>query len=266
MKWEVFFRAIVAIGVIGGGVVVAWGIMDASSMMPETAGAAVFEDIEDSGVEHPVTAVLLNFRAYDTFLEILVLTTAFWGVWSLRGRRAPPMSRLPGQLLSRIAAWLIPVFVVIAVYILWAGSHRPGGEFQAGAVLGAAGILALLVGKAVPGSRRALLRHLMVVGGGATFLGMGAVGWLMTGDLFGFEPGWAKGAILIIEVAAVVSVAFVLICLFAGGVARLSGDVERRPVGSGESTGIDEIEYRDLRGAIETAYRKARGPGGDDDH
>ncbi len=266
MKWEIFFRAIVAIGVICGGALVAWGIVDAQGMAPEAAGAAVFWHLEDSGVDHPVTAVLLNFRAYDTFLEILVLTTAFWGVWSLRGRRAPPLSRPPGQLLSRIAAWLIPVFAVIAVYILWAGSHRPGGEFQAGAVLGAAGILALLVGKAVPGSRRALLRHLMVVGGGATFLGMGAVGLLMTGDFFGFAPGWAKGAILIIEVAAVVSVAFVLICLFAGGVARLSGDVEHRPVGPGESTGVGEIEYRDLRAAIETAYHKATSRGGDDDH
>jgi multisubunit Na+/H+ antiporter MnhB subunit len=35
-----------------------------------------------------VTAVLLNFRGYDTLLEIAVLTVALVGVWALGPRRA----------------------------------------------------------------------------------------------------------------------------------------------------------------------------------
>ena len=36
----------------------------------------VNEKLADSGVNHPVTAVLLNFRGYDTMLEVAVLFVA----------------------------------------------------------------------------------------------------------------------------------------------------------------------------------------------
>ena len=39
--------------------------------------------METSGVRNPVTAVLLNFRGYDTLLEMGVLLVALLGVWSL---------------------------------------------------------------------------------------------------------------------------------------------------------------------------------------
>ncbi len=40
--------------------------------------------MDRSGVTHPVTAVLLNFRGYDTLLEVAVLLIALVGTWSLR--------------------------------------------------------------------------------------------------------------------------------------------------------------------------------------
>jgi multisubunit Na+/H+ antiporter MnhB subunit len=42
----------------------------------------------ESGVDHPVTAVLLNFRSYDTLLEIAVLLLAV--VVALALREAQP--------------------------------------------------------------------------------------------------------------------------------------------------------------------------------
>src|SRR5690554_4191920 len=42
--------------------------------------STVMERIGESGVDHPPTAVLLNFRAYDTWLEVAVLLLAVWGV------------------------------------------------------------------------------------------------------------------------------------------------------------------------------------------
>ncbi|HSM22152.1 MAG TPA: hydrogen gas-evolving membrane-bound hydrogenase subunit E, partial [Rubrivivax sp.] len=45
--------------------------------------ASVDAQLAASGVAHPVTAVLLNFRAYDTLLESIVLLVALVGVWSL---------------------------------------------------------------------------------------------------------------------------------------------------------------------------------------
>jgi len=44
---------------------------------------AVAGQLKNSGVSNPVTAVLLNFRGYDTLLEMVALLLALLGVWSL---------------------------------------------------------------------------------------------------------------------------------------------------------------------------------------
>ena len=43
----------------------------------------VHANLEISGVSNPVTAVLLNFRAYDTLLELTVLLAAMLGILAL---------------------------------------------------------------------------------------------------------------------------------------------------------------------------------------
>ena len=60
------------------------------SLPPDAAGlsAQVAANLQTSGVSNPVTAVLLNFRGYDTLLEMVVLLLALLGVWSLEGRPA----------------------------------------------------------------------------------------------------------------------------------------------------------------------------------
>ena len=55
---------------------------------------AVAGQLEKSGVSNPVTAVLLNFRGYDTLLEMVVLTLALLGVWS---HGAQPAVRSAGR-------------------------------------------------------------------------------------------------------------------------------------------------------------------------
>jgi len=43
----------------------------------------VSANLDSAGAENPVTAVLLNFRAYDTLLESMVLLAALIAIWSL---------------------------------------------------------------------------------------------------------------------------------------------------------------------------------------
>ena len=60
----------IAIGVLGLGLIVVLMLTDnISSSLP----ALVQDKLTHSGVQNPVTAVLLNFRSYDTLLEIGVL-------------------------------------------------------------------------------------------------------------------------------------------------------------------------------------------------
>ena len=81
------------------------------SLPPDAVGlsAQVAANLETSGVSNPVTAVLLNFRGYDTLLEMVVLLLALLGVWSLGGAGHPVASVGPGVdsggRLSAVGRW-----------------------------------------------------------------------------------------------------------------------------------------------------------------
>ena len=107
--------------------------------------ASVVENLDASGVQNPVTAVLLNFRGYDTLLEMAVLLLALLGVWSL-GELPRQRDSAPGMVLNMLSRLLIPILILVAGYLLWVGANAPGGAFQAGSVLAAAGVLLLLAG------------------------------------------------------------------------------------------------------------------------
>ena len=136
-------RALVRVPAALLAAVLALGLGWAVLSLPEPATGLtgrVDAELPNSGVSHPVTAVLLNFRGYDTLLEIGVLLLALLCVWSLRlspARRDPEAARTP--VLGYLVRLLVPVVLVVTVYLLWAGSKQPGGAFQAGAVLAAAG-------------------------------------------------------------------------------------------------------------------------------
>ena len=98
---------------------------------------AVAGQMAASGVRHPVTAVLLNFRGYDTLLEIAVLLLALIVILAAGIDTSSDRARAANPVLQTMARLVAPVMVVVAVYLLWAGAFRPGGAFQAGAVLAA---------------------------------------------------------------------------------------------------------------------------------
>lgn len=224
-KGEAFFRALTAVFLLVGGGVFFWVILGLDASGGGVAGALALERYEEVGTDHPVTAVLLGFRAYDTLLELVVLLTAFWGVWSLGEREEEPLSPPPDVLLERVALGWVPVLILLSIYLLYAGGHQPGGEFQAGAVLGAAGVLLLLVGRPIPGSWRERFVESLAVLGPAIFVVIGILGILMTGDVLALREGWEKALLLTIEAGAVLSIGMILTALFAGSEERLRGGV-----------------------------------------
>lgn len=195
------------------------GLSVAVLSLPEQAPGLqekVAEKLDLSGVANPVTAVLLSFRGYDTLLEIGVLLLALAGVWSL----APaPATRepAPGAVLDLLARLLAPLMVLVAGYLLWAGAHAPGGAFQAGAVLGAAGVLLLLTGWRLPARLAGWPLRVTLVLGLAVFATVGVGGMLIGGRFLEYPPAWAGGLILLIEAAATLSIGVTLAALFRGG-------------------------------------------------
>ncbi len=115
----------------------------------------------DTKVPNLVTAVLADYRGYDTMFETIVILTAGISIFAiLRVMRrdddvvAPSPAaanrtidgdhhRIIVGTTCRIAAPLIQIF---ALYVVAHGHHSPGGGFQGGVMLGASFILLALSG------------------------------------------------------------------------------------------------------------------------
>jgi len=178
--------------------------------------ADVLGKMDRSGVTHPVTAVLLNFRGYDTLLEMAVLLLALLGVWSLGNLPAAGPEPGPGPVLDTLKQLLVPVLIVVAGYLLWTGAHAPGGAFQAGAVLGAAGVLLLLTGWRLPRRAAGYPLRVALLAGVAVFLLVAALPLPGGGQLLEYNPNYAGLLILVVEAFATVSIGVTLAALFLG--------------------------------------------------
>ncbi|MFW6092864.1 MAG: MnhB domain-containing protein [Pseudomonadota bacterium] len=199
---------------------VVWGGLVAAvlTMAPVEDGLSVEVGarLASSGVDNPVTAVLLNFRGYDTLLEVAVLTLAVLGIWSVNvmpRRRAGA----PGLVLSFLIRILVPFMVLLGGYLLWAGADSPGGAFQAGVVFAAAGVLVLLSGTPLPRHLEGWPLRTAMALGLVTFLVAGILLLLLEGRFLEYPRLQAKHWILAIEVAAAVSIGIVLAAAIRGG-------------------------------------------------
>lgn len=204
--------ACVTFGVVLAGSI--WAI--AGSQPPVNLPRVLDEHLAHSGVDHPVTAVLLNFRSYDTLLEIGVLVIA--GIAGISMAKTAsledPDLRTSDPLLYALQRWFVPLMVLLAGYLLWAGADRPGGAFQAGAVLAATGVLMRLGGISMAFLRPGLLLRLGLVLGFSVFLAV-AVASVFGGDAFlAYPPEMTKGLIVVIESVLTLSIAMVLLALF----------------------------------------------------
>lgn len=139
--------------VIAVALVAAMGNLTAATP-PIGLGGEVAANLDASGVEHPVTAVLLAFRSFDTLLEIAVLLVAVVAATTLADLfrdedlfARQPQLRRSAPLLASYVPRILPLLVLIGGWILFAGSKLPGGAFQAGAVLGAALVLLRIAGR-----------------------------------------------------------------------------------------------------------------------
>ncbi len=184
---------------------------------PTGLTARVMEQIDQSGVSHPPTAVLLNFRAYDTWLEVAVLLLAAWGALALRqATRLPeqPQATSAGPVLDWLVRLLVPLLIVTGVYLLWLGTNAPGGAFQAGAVIGAALVLLRLSGYRSVGLLDALWLRGSLLAGFAGFLLIATVLFLAGWTFLEYPPDQAGLLIVIIELLITWTVAVSFVALF----------------------------------------------------
>lgn len=202
------------IAIVAG--VLGWAVL---SLPKEAAGLTghSLAQLSKSGVTNPVTAAVLNYRGYDTLLEIAVLLLALLGTWAVTRTEPVANPPPPSVVLLAFVRMVLPVMVLIAGYLLWIGAFAPGGAFQAGAVVAGAILLWLLADarrSSLPAERWQLP---LLALGLAVFIAV-AVGVMGDGrTLLEYPPAHAGLLILLIEAAALISIALTLAALYLGG-------------------------------------------------
>lgn len=197
---------VVLVGALGMAVVSLPG--EAVGLRPEVEAR-----LEASGVRHPVTAVLLNFRGFDTLLEIVVIWIAGVVCWTFPRRRELVLR--PDLQLTSLVRFVDPILLVTAAYLLWAGSRAPGGAFQAGVLLGAGAALRLMAGEVLP--KAGVIPRFLLSLGALVFLTVGVAAVLTGLPFLGYGPGDAGTWLLVIEVGGTLSIGYALMLLFQRG-------------------------------------------------
>lgn len=217
IRWAVTLLCAALAGIL------AWALLHALDSAPhDMLPQAISANLVTSGVSNPVTAVLLNFRAYDTLLELAVLLTAVLGILALGP--ANPGYQPAGPVFDGLVRWLVPVLILTAGYLLWVGAHAPGGAFQAGAMLAAAGVVLRLAGRSRIGLPDGIVLRIVMAAGVGVFLLVGLSLLLLGRPFLGYPPDWAGSLILLIETAAMLSIAATLLLAFLGGRPESTGD------------------------------------------
>lgn len=157
----------------------------------------------ETGADNLVTAVLLNYRAFDTFGEVMIIFVALAAVMavlstpgSARGEGAGPAAA-ERVTISPVVFFIIritaPFIAAFGAFVIFKGHLAPGGGFQGGVILGALLVLlSVVLGRDAqqPLIPVAIARWLQVAGPLA-FLVVGLLGLALTGALLGYpdDPG-----------------------------------------------------------------------------
>ncbi len=120
--------------------------------------------VYETKVPNLVTAVLADYRGFDTMFETVVIFVAGIGIIAVLRAFGTPAAELPegggeegdDDLIIRTTCNLVfPVIQVFALYVVAHGHHSPGGGFQGGVMLGASYIL-LALSCGLPAAKRRL--------------------------------------------------------------------------------------------------------------
>jgi len=101
----------------------------------------VQSQLSNMGVRSHVTALLLNYRGYDTLLAMVILLVAQLGVWIVY-RTTNPSPKSNSPLVQPLPRWMLPLLILTLTFVLWASINTPDSGFiQLGAVLASLGAL-----------------------------------------------------------------------------------------------------------------------------
>jgi len=207
----------------------------------------------DTMVPNIVTAVLADYRGYDTMFETVVVFTGGLAIFAIlrttrredrsepaeasRDRVEPSATDSGRIIVATTVRLMVPVIQLFSLYVLAHGHHSPGGGFQGGVILGASFILLALVSDLPTTLKRFSESRFLAFGalGILIYAGIGLIcmflgknfldyavldkvipDWMES--VFGVTSGaeWARShAMLAVEVGVAITVASIMFAIYA---------------------------------------------------
>ena len=145
------------------------------------------------GGTNVVNVILVDFRGFDTFGEIIVLAIAALTIYALlesalRGEAGRRLSRTRFEaqagdphpvMLTVVTRVLLPIALIVGVYILLRGHNLPGGGFIAGLIVAIAFLMQYMASGYVWAHRRARIDAHAMIGAGVLIAGLTGLGSLV---------------------------------------------------------------------------------------
>jgi multicomponent K+:H+ antiporter subunit A len=150
------------------------------------------------GGTNVVNVILVDFRGFDTFGEIIVLGIAAIAIYALldTALRGAPARRLaamrPGEeardahpmMLVIATRVLLPLAITVAIYIFLRGHNQPGGGFVAGLIVAIALLMQYMASGYAWAAQRAHVDAQAMIGGGVAIAGLTGIGSWLFGSPF----------------------------------------------------------------------------------
>jgi len=212
-----------------------WGDQDSPANDGPVSSFYIEKTEEKTKVPNMVTAVLADYRGYDTMFETVVIFIAGIGIIAVLrtygNNDSTPKNQVGDEgagLLAKITCSLILPFIqLFALYVVAHGHHSPGGGFQGGVMLGASYILlALAYGLARAKSCFSEKRTLVfAVVGIIIYVGWGVLCLIMGKEFLNYSaldsilPGGVEMArshsMLAVEIGVALTVTAVMFSMFS---------------------------------------------------
>jgi len=145
----------------------------------------VNNSISETGSLNFVTAILYDYRAYDSLGESTIIFGAVSGIVLLLSRKTLPVSSHGlSFIVKRTFGMLTPFIFLFSIYIITHGHLSPGGGFQGGVILGAISIIfSIVYGSEFDYKRYSpTTKTLLETSGALLFIGLGLLGILIGGN------------------------------------------------------------------------------------
>jgi len=135
-------------------------------------------------VANVITAIVVNYRGFDTLGEVSVLFLASLGLGSIlyrkhkEGEEEVAILKPSSQLIQAGSKLIFPAILVLGAYVFIHGHLTPGGGFQGGAIIATGFLLMMMAYKDYKVSHNVLMWVESLAG--IAFAGIGIVGLLVS--------------------------------------------------------------------------------------